>query len=170
MTARRAGKTLASSAATAAIARIAPEVAQSIGNTTESKLVENTMYEPIQPNTVPTTMPTTPLTSEISSASMASERRSWLRVMPMARSVADSRVRSITDRDSVLATPISAMITATASRATSTMSSMLTMPSQDTRSAIDPPTVMPGMELTACWMSSITSAGVTVPSVLAHTS
>ena len=75
LTARRAGKTLASSAATAAIARIAPEVAQSIGNTTEPKLIENTMYEPIQPNTVPTTMPTTPLTSEISSASMASERR-----------------------------------------------------------------------------------------------
>ena len=44
--------------------------------------------------------------------------RSWPRVMPMARKVADSRVRSITDRLSVFATPTKAMSTATAIKPT----------------------------------------------------
>ena len=60
--------------------------------------------------------------------------------MPMARSVADSLVRSITDRLSVFATPMTAMTTATASNATSSMSIMLTMLSHWLRSATGPPT------------------------------
>ncbi len=45
----------------------------------------------------------------ISNASVSSIRRSWPRVRPSARSSADSLVRSITDSDSVLAMPSSAI-------------------------------------------------------------
>ena len=113
LTALRAGNTLASSAATAATASTMPLMPHSNGNTTLPYML-NTTYAPSQPNSVPSSTPEMPDTSEMSRASTARERRNWPRVMPMARSVADSRVRSITDSDSVLATPTSAMSTATA--------------------------------------------------------
>ena len=55
---------------------------------------------------------------------MPSEIRSWRLDSPIARSVADSRRRSSTDSDSVLATPMSAMSTATPSRPTTIASSV----------------------------------------------
>ena len=114
-----------------------PFIPHSKGNTVLPYRL-NTMYDPSHPNSVPSTTPTTPATSDSSSASTASERRSCPRVMPMARNVADSRVRSITDRLSVFATPISAMSTATAISATRSISIELMMVSHCARSATGP--------------------------------
>lgn len=64
--------------------------------------------------------------------------------MPMARKVADSRVRSITDRLSVFATPTKAMSTATAIKPTNNAIMPLIMVSHCVRSATGPVTVTPG--------------------------
>ena len=64
-------------------------------------------------------------------------------VRPRARSRAFSRVRSIAERLSVLATPISAISTETASRAT-TIQSMVSMIAENTARIGAPPVIWPG--------------------------
>ena len=64
------------------------------------------------PNVTPRPAPSTMASAAISNASVSSIRRSWPRVRPSARISADSLVRSITDRDSVLEMPSSAISTA----------------------------------------------------------
>ena len=152
LTALRAGNTLASSAATAATASTMPLMPHSNGNTTLPYML-NTTYAPSQPNSVPSSTPEMPDTSEMSRASTARERRNWPRVMPMARSVADSRVRSITDSDSVLATPTSAMSTATAINPTRSIIMESIMFAHTMRSAIGPVTVASVLFSNAACMS-----------------
>ncbi len=86
-------------------------------------------------------MPDTPDTNAISNASTANDARSWPRVIPMARKVADSRVRSITDSDNVLATPTRAMSTATAMSPTMSIIMESTICAHCKRSATGPETV-----------------------------
>ena len=88
---------------------------------------------------------------------MASDALSWPRVMPMARRVADSRVRSITDRDSVFATPIKATSTATAISPTMSIIMESIICAQVTRSAIGPDTAASALFDNADWMPSYRS-------------
>ena len=145
-----------------------PLTVHSNGNATVPYML-NTTYEPSQPNRVPSITPTTPDTSEMSNASTPSERLSWPRVMPMARRVADSRVRSITDSDSVLATPTSAMSTATAIRPTMSIIMESIVFPHCARSAIGPDTVASVLFESADWRLSNTPLSV-VPVSLIFTS
>ena len=129
-----------------------PLIPHSNGNATVPYRL-NTTYAPSQPNNVPSSMPARPETTEMSSASMASDALSWPRVMPMARRVADSRVRSITDRDSVLATPTSAMSTATAINPTRSIIMESIIFAHTMRSAIGPVTVASVLFSNAACMS-----------------
>src|SRR5690606_18439187 len=116
-TAARAGSTEATSPATSATASITPTSAHGTTNGTVPTL-PRAAVAPAQPYTRPSTMPSTAPTPAMSIPSTASVPRSCPVVSPMARSIAFSRVRSITESDSVLATPMSAMTTATASSPT----------------------------------------------------
>ena len=85
--------------------------------------------------------------------------------MPMARKVADSRVRSITDRLSVFATPTKAMSTATAIKPTNNAIMPLIMVSHCVRSATGPVTVTPALaENTFCTLVNTSFNATPAPS------
>ena len=94
---------------------------------------------PSQPKNEPAATPITMPTTASSIASASSINRSDLRCMPRARSSADSRCRSITDRPRVLPTPTRAITTATPSSAVSTMRSTFTICSSIPAMVAPPP-------------------------------
>ena len=81
-----------------------------------------TELTPSQPKNEPAARPISVPSPTSAIASISSIDRRLARCIPSARSSADSRCRSITDRLSVLATPTRAMTTATPSRAVITIS------------------------------------------------
>ena len=69
-----------------------------------------------QPSPMASTTPTTVPSMAMITASQRIDRLSWVRSMPTARSRPSSRTRSLIDSDSVLATPIRAMMIESSSR------------------------------------------------------
>ena len=67
------------------------------------------------PSTMPSAMPSTPPISAVMTLSWRIIRRTWRRVIPIARSIPISRVRSNTVRTSVLTMPNRLTITDSAS-------------------------------------------------------
>ena len=92
------------------------------GMATTSVTLEAIMpLQPMIPYTAPSARPMTVATAARVTDSQATIERTCPLVMPSARSSPSSRVRSSTERLSVLPTPITAMMTATASRAVATI-------------------------------------------------
>ena len=81
------------------------------------------------PNSRPSPTPSVAPNVATSAASKRTIRRSWRRVMPTARTSPSSRVRSNTDSASVLAMPIRAMTTASATITLTIVRISSTMPS-----------------------------------------
>ena len=71
---------------------------------------------PDQPNATPRIVPQIAATTAVRAASIITITTSWRRYRPTARSMADSRRRSMMDKAVVLPIPTIAMIMATASR------------------------------------------------------
>ena len=67
------------------------------------------------PRTIPSAIPSTPPISAVITLSWRIIRRTWRRVIPTARSIPSSRVRSKTVRTSVLTIPNRLTITESAS-------------------------------------------------------
>nr|WP_241769852.1 hypothetical protein [Cellulosimicrobium sp. MM] len=105
----------------------------------------------------------------MSMPSIASIQRSWERLRPIARSVADSRRRSMTESESVFATPMSAMTTATASSPTMTpriVSMTLCIAARST--AIPATSTGVSDSTTASWIAGTTCAAAPVSSRPTH--
>src|SRR5215207_5020788 len=123
LAARRAGWIAASTPAIDARMTTAIRVPTGSSNTKPSSASGR---ETIAANAIPSTMPSTAPIAAVITDSARTIRRTWRRDMPTARRSPSSRVRSCTDRASVLTMPSSATITDSDSSAYTSPTSVFT--------------------------------------------
>src|SRR4051812_17694334 len=120
--ARRAGGIAATTPATPA--RMKNAISDPIGSTNTNPWSASGR-ETISENTTPSTVPRTAPMPAVITDSQVTTQRTWLLLMPTARSIPSSRVRSWIESASVLTMPSSATITDSASSANTSPSSEL---------------------------------------------